>query len=57
MCSFELGIQEAEICSAVMTRYRSYNSPPHANGGSDCLGNNEETTWCLTSPCPGIYNN
>jgi hypothetical protein len=57
MCSFELGIQEAEICSAVMTRYRSYNSPPHANGGSDCLGNNDETTWCLTSPCPGIYNN
>jgi hypothetical protein len=43
--------------SAVMTRYRSCNSPPPANGGSDCLGNNDETISCRTRSCPGIYYN
>ena len=48
----------SETCgSGVLTRYRSCNSPPPANGGSDCLGNNDETTSCLTTPCPGIYLN
>jgi hypothetical protein len=38
----------SETCgSGVLTRYRSCNSPPPANGGSDCLGNNDETTSCL----------
>ena len=40
-CSATCGI-------AVWTRYRSCNSPPPANGGSYCQGNNDETTSCLT---------
>ena len=46
----------SETCgNAVMTRNRSCSSPPPANGGSYCQGNNNETASCLTTPCPGIY--
>ena len=43
--------------SGVLRRYRSCDSPPPANGGSNCKGNKDETTSCLTTPCPGIYYN
>ena len=46
----------SETCgNGISTRYKSCNSPAPAHGGSYCQGNNNETTSCLTTPCPGIY--
>jgi hypothetical protein len=48
----------SETCgSGILTRYRSCSNPAPANGGSNCQGNNDETTSCLTTPCQGIYYN
>ena len=41
--------------NGISTRYKSCSSPAPAHGGSNCQGNNDETTSCLIIPCPGIY--